>query len=113
MTGFKLAYDYYLRSKLETKKQAARFRSKRSKLSYQLQEVVLPQLDRHGSLVSRFEMERIIMSLRRGYARTVNRGLLWTHLESATSDRHEEFLSRREVSSFYRMFLVDCPSKTF
>ena len=97
MTGFKIAYDYYLRSKLDAKKQAARFRSKRSKLSYQLQEVVLPQFDRFDAMVSRFEMERTIMSLRKGYARSVNRGLLWTHLESSTSEHHEEYLNRREV----------------
>ena len=95
MSGWRIAYDWYLRAKLDARKKSSRFQLHRASLSSKLAEIVYPEMA--ASNIATFEMDQTIRALRRGFASTISRGSIWTPMESVVSDHHEEYLVQREV----------------
>ena len=99
MNGWRIAYDWYLRSKLDARKKSSRFQLQRVSLSSKLVKIVYPEMASRN--VASFEMNQTIHALRRGFASSISRGSIWTPMESTISDHHEEYLVNREVSFCY------------
>ena len=96
MNGWRVAHDWYLRSRVDARKKASRFQVQRQTLSSRLVQIVYPEIA--VSNIREYELNRTVSALRRGFASSISRGSIWTPMELATSDRHEEFIVRREVS---------------
>ena len=98
MLGFRVAYDWYLKAKLEARKKSARFRQKRSSLAHCFADYLYPEFAEHGELMRKLEVARTIRSLQRGLASTVNRGSYINQRESYLTGSNEDRIARREVS---------------
>lgn len=95
MNGWRVAHDWYLRSKLDARKKSSRFQSQRISLSSKLVQVVYPEIA--VSNINQFEANRTIQALRHGFSSSISRGSIWTPMENAISEHHEEYLVKREV----------------
>ena len=97
MFGFRMAYDWYLKSKLEARKKSTRFRQKRTTLAHSFADYIYPEFAAHENLLQEFELARTIRSLRRGLISTVNRGVYINQLENYLAGSHEDHVAKREV----------------
>ena len=99
-----MAYDWYLKSKLEARKKSTRFRQKRTILAHSFADYIYPEFAAHENLLQEFELARTIRSLRRGLASTVNRNVYIAHLESYLSGSYEDHIAKREVNEIILCF---------
>ena len=93
MLGFRMAYDYYLRSRVKDKRQASKFRLKRSKLV----KLIQPDLEIRQRMVEEFEYEQTQALLQKSLASSLDRGTFWIHLERRMSEHNTGYAERREV----------------
>ena len=97
MLGFRVAYDWYLKSRVKSQRQASRFRLKRSALSNKLEKLIQPDLELRNQMVLEFEYNQTQRLLQQSLASAVDRDFFWTHLESRASERNNGYAERREV----------------
>ena len=97
LTGFRLAYDWYLNAKLDARKKDSRFHQKRNDLSKYFADFVYPEFAAHERMMKKLELARTIRSLRRGVMSTVSRGEYIRQLEVFFSGSNEDRIARREV----------------
>ena len=101
MFGFRMAYDWYLKTKLESQKKSPRFRQKRTSLAHCFADYIYPEFAAHERISEKLELARTIRSLQRGLASTINRGSYLTHLENYLSGSSVDHVARREVCCLF------------
>ena len=97
LTGFRLAYDWYLNAKLDARKKRKRFQQKRDQLSTCIADYIYPEFAIHERMMKKLELTRTIRALRRGLMSTVGRGEYIHQLENYLSGSSEDRVARREV----------------
>ena len=97
MFGFRMAYDWYINSKLEARKKSTRFRQKRTVLAHSFADYIYPEFAAHENLLQEFELARTIRSLQRGLVSSVNRGIYIAQLENYLAGSYEDHVAKREV----------------
>ena len=97
ITGFKLAYDHYLRARLKTRGRKSKFRLKRASLSNVLQKISPSELANRNRIVTQFEFNRTVEALRRHFVETTDSNIFIFHLEMSMFAQREEYIARREV----------------
>ena len=100
LTGYKLAYDYFIDLQKRKKLDAQVMQNRKRQLSTSLSKLLLTSNHTYTSRLAEQDLKKAIHSLKRGLVNGMHRGNFMHMLDSVASDRYEEIRSQNEVPLF-------------
>ena len=98
--GIRLAYQYYLKSRLQRREKDKRLRLKRSQLSIVLRQASLAEMVASDRMVRQFEFQRTIEQLQKQFRETLEVGQFAAYFGQVLDDDRLDYIARREVHVF-------------
>ena len=104
--GIRLAYQYYLKSRLQRQEKSKKLRLKRSHLSTVLQQISSTEMIASDRMVRQFEFQRTIKQLQKQFEETLEVGRFAAYFGQVLDDDRLDYIARREVSILSSIFYI-------